>query len=253
MQRHHHVSGIILRKQQINEYDYLVSIFSPDLGKIKAIAKGARKISSSFSGHLETLNICRFQLYQTTHRYTITQCQTETNFKGIREDFQKSLFAMSLLEIFEKSTYSDEHGRELFELLEKTLNQINQHTQYFLDIEEFKLKLLNFMGVLPDIKRCSFCQKSWNANIWLSSDGHISCDECSHRLIKPTKVDFNLIKLMAYLTNQAHPQKNIRMNSTEKNKLNNISNLFLDNYLGLTMMSPKIIAKISISETQQSS
>ncbi|MFA5829681.1 MAG: DNA repair protein RecO [Candidatus Gracilibacteria bacterium] len=250
MQRQHHTKGIILKKEQRSEFDYAVTLFSPELGKIKATAKGSRKITSSFCGHLETLNICNFQLYQTPYRFTILQCQTETNFKAIRADLQKSLFAMLLLEIFEKSTYSDEHGAELYQLLESTLTQINNGQQYFLEIEEFKLKLLNFMGVLPDIKNCSFCHKPWlqtngQPNVWLNQDGHLSCDECSHKLIKPSKIDFSVIKLIAHLTFQDKPQKNIRMDSLQKNRLQQISNQFLNNYLDQEMRSPKVIAGLS--------
>ena len=67
--------GIILQKRNFGEHDQFVTFFSPELGLMEAAAKGSRKINSPFTGHLEILNICKFQIYKNARGQTITQCQ----------------------------------------------------------------------------------------------------------------------------------------------------------------------------------
>lgn len=141
-QRNLHTTGIILKKQPVGENDILVTLYSPEFGKIQAAAKGARKMTSSFSGHIETLNMCNVQLYKTPVRYTLIQCQTVESFKNIREDFERSMMAGLMIEIFHKSTLSTEHVPELFHLLKESLQKLCISEQHFLTVEGFKLNLL---------------------------------------------------------------------------------------------------------------
>ena len=178
--RHLNTPGIILKKHNSGEYDQFITLYCPTLGKIQALAKGSRKIESSFTGHLETLNICHFQLYKGPHTFMITQCQAESVFKNVRDDFTKSMLAILISEIFQRATSATEDGEALFYLLEKTLTSLNQNHKHLLCLESFKIKLLNLLGVMPDISRCSVCEKKWQQEqtIYLGNDGHLSCVTC---------------------------------------------------------------------------
>jgi len=55
--------AIVLGSKNFMESDKIVHLYSEDLGKIRAIAKGARRITSKFVGHLETLNLVTASLY----------------------------------------------------------------------------------------------------------------------------------------------------------------------------------------------
>ena len=73
---------VILGHKNFNESDKLVFLYSDKFGRIKAIAKGARKITSKFTGHLETLNICFVTLYFGPRNIIITELsQDEENIK----------------------------------------------------------------------------------------------------------------------------------------------------------------------------
>ncbi|MFZ2330595.1 MAG: DNA repair protein RecO, partial [Atribacterota bacterium] len=59
MNRLFRAEGIILKSIKLNEADKIVTIFSDDYGKIKAIAKGVRKTKSQFGSSMENLTINR--------------------------------------------------------------------------------------------------------------------------------------------------------------------------------------------------
>lgn len=249
--RHFVTQGIILKKKSRGENDNLILIFSPEIGKFQAISKSSRKITSSFIGHLETLNICNFQVYKTTHNYTITQCQLYKSYKKIQENLDKMVFALLTLEIIQKSIESEHHHDQAFELLISTLDEIENELNYEFIVENFKIKLLQLLGSLPEIALCFFCSKKWEIeeNIWLDQEGHLTCYQCLNKhnfnSNKFENVPFKLIKLINYIS-QNHFEKplKIELNSEQKFQLKKIVNTFLNNYLYQELNSEKIITKL---------
>src|SRR5205085_256621 len=106
---------------------------------------------SSFTGHLEILNLCQFQLYKSATNFTITECKSLQTFQKLRDSFDKSMVALLLLEIFQKCTGEQDQGEALFDLLKETLVRLNISSKSFIIMESFKIKLLALVGVMPDL------------------------------------------------------------------------------------------------------
>jgi len=254
-QRNIHTRGIILKKHPFGENDFSVTLYSPDLGKIQATAKGARKINSSLAGHIESLNLCEFQLYKSPVRYTMVQCQIKESFKNIRSDFDRAMMAGMMVEIFHKSTLSSEHSPELFYLLEQTLRKLDNSRQHFLTIESFKLNLLHQIGALPNLENCASCHNRWESDdtIWLESSGRLRCHDCSPHLekhdeytsenpIAPKRIEFNIIKLIHYLIQPFSEQnKNIAFSPQQKEQLSHVTRFFLQHFLEREILSEKML------------
>jgi DNA repair protein RecO (recombination protein O) len=240
--------GLILTKEPSGETDLNVTLYSPDLGKIRATAKGARKISSSFCGHLETLNLCRFQLYRNVNHLTITQCQVEENFKRIRRDFGRSMLASLLLEIFHKSTYSTEHGNELFRLMTETLLELATTSHSFLTIESFKLRLMHTLGILPDLNSCFSCRRTWNEEneIWLDMEGHLACLTCKRKHgTSQKRIDLPVIRLAGSLMQEkTGNNEKITVTIEQKKQLLHITHLFLQHYINREIVSERILKQL---------
>jgi DNA repair protein RecO (recombination protein O) len=242
--RNIHTPGIIIKKHPVGENDFLVTLYSPDLGKIQAAAKGARKISSSRAGHLETLNLCQFQLYKNRSRFTIVQCQAVENFKKIREDFTLVMHAGLMMEIFHKSTMGAEHSEELFHLLENGLRKLAESGQHFLTAESFKLNLLKQIGALPDLENCASCHTRWQngRTIWFDANGHLRCHDCPGLPDDARKIEFGIIKLIHYLTRPFGEQnKIIAFNSEQKEQLSHITRFFLQHFLDREILGEKML------------
>ena len=249
-QRNHHTTGIILKKHALGENDFAVTIYSPDLGKIQATAKGARKINASLSGHIETLNICNFQLYKSPVRYTIVQCQVSENFKKIRQNFNTAMTASMIVEIFHKSTFTNEHAPELFTLLEQSLHKLSNADQHFLTVESFKLNLLQQIGVLPNLQNCGSCHERWSSlhKIRLEKSGHLRCQTCAdtNQSDSAKPIEFNIIKLIHYLSQPFNTQtKKISFNADQQQQLKHITHFFLQHFLEREILSEKILQQSS--------
>lgn len=240
--RHTTATGIVLRKRNIGEQDQFVTFFSPELGKIETVARGARKNTSSFTGHIELLNICEFQIYKSAHSYTLTQCQIRQSFKNVRENLDLTMICFLLIEIFCKITQPEEQSHELYNLLLETLDNINKDTKNELYIENFKIKILKIAGALPDISLCNNCQHRWKEtdNIQADTEGHIFCMPCSPETT--TSIPFKTMKLLYYLTHQTNRDiTNINLTTQEAKVLKGVTDIFLHNFLATELKSEKII------------
>lgn len=146
--------AIILGNKNFGENHKLIFLYSKDLGKIKAIAKGARKITSKFSGHLETLNIVEAQLYFGPKNILITEINTLKSFSGkSQKDLDKIEHGLQIAEVTHKLIYENQSFDNLMELLEKTLDQINISQKSTLITQSYIIKLLDKIGHIPDFKK----------------------------------------------------------------------------------------------------
>jgi DNA repair protein RecO (recombination protein O) len=122
------IDGIILQSKSFFENDKLVELFSPQVGKIKALAKYAQKKPHIFGGRLEPLNHVELITYQTNSFMLITQCNIVHTYPKIRDSFNRLNLAFYCCNIIRKATVFDQHNHELFDLLSQTLKNLNLHT-----------------------------------------------------------------------------------------------------------------------------
>jgi DNA repair protein RecO (recombination protein O) len=250
--------GIILKKRPIGESDFLVSIYSPDLGMIEASARGGRKIDSSFSGHIESINMCKFQLHKTPRSYTITQCITISSWASLRDNLNNSLYAIQILEIFQKLATTSEDFPQLFQLLISTLEHLVNYPQKAdLTTTIFKIKILNLLGAMPDISRCSTCHTKWESNTKLvlqDEELHLLCATCSNLAAhgKTDALPFGLIKLIKYTMDQTF-QEIIKVSIDSENfyLLNRFCNSFLQHFIPHGSITGDIINQLKAGRPAQ--
>jgi len=235
-------SAVVLKKRASGERDYLVDFYSPDMGKSQALCKGGRAVTSRKNGHLEPLNLCTFQLYQTGQRFMLLQCQVENHFSELRSDFERSVMAMMMVEIVQKSTFGPEQSEAIFALLVRTLHKLDKSQGSFVTLEQFKLQLMDILGVLPDLNQCSMCQLPWEIekDIRLYPQGHLSCDRCHGLSVNQgTLLPFSILKLVRYLQKTDLLQI-LRLTDEQKNHLSAFTQLFLQQYTGKEIVAEKI-------------
>lgn len=146
------VTGIILGHKNFGEFDKLIHLYSQEFGKIKLIAKGARKITSKFTGHLETLNKCRAVIYFGPKNIILTEIITIKNLKRIHNNLEKLINALKIAEITNKIIQDNQQLEQLNELLEETIKQLGISLRNQFITSCYFLKLLNKAGLIPTLK-----------------------------------------------------------------------------------------------------
>ncbi|MDD3861733.1 MAG: DNA repair protein RecO [Candidatus Gracilibacteria bacterium] len=143
---------IILGHKDLSENDKFVFLYNEEMGKIKAVAKGARKITSKFTGHLETLNICTAEFYISPRNILITEISTDENFRNVRENLETLSGALQIAEITDKLLYENQKLENLIKLIQKTISHLSKTKKPLLISMAYMIKLLDKIGIIPDFK-----------------------------------------------------------------------------------------------------
>src|SRR5918999_4872407 len=94
--------GIVLKTIKLGEADRIVTFFTRQNGKVRAVAKGVRKTKSRFGGRLEPYTRVELLIYRGRSLDTITQADIIDPFRGLRHDYDRLWSAAALAEIVEK-------------------------------------------------------------------------------------------------------------------------------------------------------
>jgi DNA repair protein RecO (recombination protein O) len=158
------VEAVVLRHADYGEADRILTLFTRQLGKTRAIAKGARKITSRKAGHLEPFTHVRLQLAKGRDMPLITQADTVDGFLPIRENLVLTSQASYVLELVDRFTYdegTDSSG--IFRLLIETLERLSGKADPWMTTRYYEMRLLDHLGFRPKLFECAVCGKEIQA------------------------------------------------------------------------------------------
>jgi len=102
------VDAVVLRHSDYGEADRMLTLFTRQRGKMRVIAKGARKIASRKAGHIEPFTHVRLQLAKGKEMFLVTQADTVDAYQPLREDLILTGQAAYVLELLDRFSYEDE-------------------------------------------------------------------------------------------------------------------------------------------------
>lgn len=154
--RTYRTSALILKRRNFNEADRLLTILTPDRGKLEVIAKGARKPSSRKTGHIELYSRADVLLARGRTFHVLTQAELQEPYLPIREDLLRSAYAGYASELVDRFTFEadDTLTRPVFDLLDATLARFCTSCEPMLAVRYFELHLLHAVGFRPELSEC---------------------------------------------------------------------------------------------------
>ncbi|MBN1191099.1 MAG: DNA repair protein RecO [Dehalococcoidales bacterium] len=179
--REYQVEALIIRKIKLGEADRILSLYTPDMGKIEAVAKGVRRPKSKLAGHLELLTHSRIRLARGRNLDTITGSETVEGFLDVKNDILLTSCGLYIAELINQFTPERVSDPGLFYLLLDTLSRLSSAANTELILRYFELSLLNKTGYRPQLQTCVACDtvlKPLN-NAFCSMAGGVLCPECA--------------------------------------------------------------------------
>lgn len=178
--------GIVLRTYKLAEADRIVVLLTEQHGKVRAVAKGARKSGSRFSARLEPPSHAALQLYEGRELDTVTQVETVDHFRAIKDDLDRLTKAASLLEAVDQVAQEREADPALYQLLLGGLRALAAADAALL-VASFFLKLLAHDGVRPVVEVCAVCGRDDELCAFDLLDGGLLCRD--HRRGLPVSAE----------------------------------------------------------------
>jgi len=116
-ERSYRTHSVVLKRRDHADADRLLTVFTPNDGKIELLAKGARKTSSRKAGHLELFSHSSLLVAKSRTWDIITEATTVESFRHIRENLDNFGHAAYTCELIDCFTQADDENKELWELL----------------------------------------------------------------------------------------------------------------------------------------
>jgi len=173
--------AVVLRHADWGEADRLLTLYTRQLGKARALAKGARKIKSRKAGHLEPFTRVTLQLARGRDLLIVTQAETLDAYLPLRQDLVRTGYAAYVVELLDRFTYEDENANPaLFRLLTETLSCIAGRPDPWLAVCYYQVRLLDHLGFRPRLFNCANCEAEIQPQdqFFSPSQGGVLCPRC---------------------------------------------------------------------------
>jgi DNA repair protein RecO (recombination protein O) len=179
--RNYQTQGIILKQTKLGEFDKIITIYTPEFGKLKAVAKGACRPKSKLGGNVEPLTHSSMLLAKGRNLDIITQSQTINGFLALKSDLWRMACGLYILELIDSFTVEGGENRPLFDLLLDILNQLSEPDSNDTVLRYFELHLLHYLGYRPQLHQCVNCDSPLKpvVNFFSPSKGGLLCPHCN--------------------------------------------------------------------------
>ena len=171
--------GVVLKAIKLGEADRILTIYTRQNGKVRAVAKGVRKTKSRFGGRLEPLTQVDLLIYRGRNLDTITGADVISSFKELRTDYDRLTSAGALVDLVEKITPDREKAYPVYSLLLAGLNALGTQRSETI-VPAFLVKLLSISGYHPQLTVCAGCGSNDTLQGFSPGIGGVVCELCWH-------------------------------------------------------------------------
>lgn len=172
--------GVVLKTIKLGEADRIVTLFTRENGKVRAVAKGIRKTKSRFGGRLEPFTHVNLLLYRGRGELdTVTSADIVDAFTPMRNDFAGLAGASALAEIVDKISPDRERAFSTYALLLAALGALTLDTRGTV-VPAFLVKLLSVAGFHPQLDSCAGCEEAGPLGGFSPALGGAVCESCWH-------------------------------------------------------------------------
>jgi len=172
--------GIIIAEKNLSDFDKILTILTPNIGKIECVAKGARRPKSLLMAGTQFLCFGEYLLYKGSENYSMNSCETIEIFYNIRTDLDKLKYAVYITKIVNDVTTENQNNYKVLQLYLNTLYVISntdKDLEFIASI--FRLRLLSIIGYKPEIGECKLCKnKDELVKFSIKENGFI-CKNCA--------------------------------------------------------------------------
>ncbi|MGH2756140.1 MAG: DNA repair protein RecO [Actinomycetota bacterium] len=169
--------GVVLKTIKLGEADRIVTLFTRESGKVRAVAKGIRKTKSRFGGRLEPFTRVQLLIYRGRNLDTITQADILDSFDPVRRDFTSLTSASAMAEMVEKITPEREGAFSTYALLIGGLRALAADKGGTV-LPAFLIKLLSVSGYHPELRSCAGCGDQGPLGGFSPALGGAVCESC---------------------------------------------------------------------------
>lgn len=174
--------GIIIAEHNVSDFDKMLTILTPNLGKIECLAKGSRKPKSLLMAGTQILCFGEYILYKGSDNYSMNSCEIIELFYKIRVDLDKLKYAAYITKIINDVTTENQNNYRILQLYLNTLYVIaesDKNLEFITSI--FRIRLMSIIGFRPQIEECVMCKTKETLEYFSIRDSGFKCKVCARQ------------------------------------------------------------------------
>jgi DNA repair protein RecO (recombination protein O) len=184
-----------------SESDKIVTFFTRDFGKLRGIAKGAKRTKKGFGSTLELFSYINLIFFDKGNLglARINSCYSIESYMEICKDIQKVAYGSYFVELVNGLVGEKEKNDGIFNLLVDSLFLINYQKLDEEIARIFEIRLLSLLGYQPQLEECLICahKLSSKEKFWFSPvKGGILCNRCSHGFKKLSSISLGTLRIL---------------------------------------------------------
>jgi DNA repair protein RecO (recombination protein O) len=222
-------------------------MYSREQGKLRAIAKGVRKIQSRKAGHLEPFTRSTIQIAKGHDLWIVTQTEALDLYTPIKEDLQLLSQAAYVVELLDRFTYEEGQNWQLYKLLTETLERLSLLEDPFISVRYYEMRLLDLLGFRPLLFECAACGAEITAqNQFFSADlGGVLCPACAFRGQSRREVSVEALRYMRHIQRSTFKEAQMANPPAEvRQEMEALQNYYLTYLLERNLNSPEFLKQI---------
>lgn len=179
-ERLYRTEAVVLSRMDYGEADRILTVYTPQRGKLRLIAKGVRRPNSRLGPHLEYFTRCQLMLAKGRELDTVTGAETIDAHRRLRTDLDAFGHASHMVELLLRLTEDRQENEGAFSLLSGSLQLLDDGVDAFNVTRHFELALLTLLGYKPELYRCIACASDLTAvpNALSNRQGGLLCPQC---------------------------------------------------------------------------
>ena len=170
--------GLVLRVTDYNDRDSLLTLLTPENGKLTVKARGLRRKNSPLTAPCQLLAYGDYTLFEYRGSYTINEAASVELFQNLRRDLSKLSLGIYFAQVAELICQEDLPNPELLSLVLNCLHGLS-----WMNLQEekvkavFELRAACLAGYMPDLSGCHGCGCEYPDRFDLS-EGSLECAGC---------------------------------------------------------------------------
>ena len=179
----HSTEAIVVGGHDLAEADRIIVFYTQTLGKVRAVADGARRIRTRFGGSLQLFTQGRLVYFERPNRtlHKVNEFAVIRSHHPLREDLDRIAFGSAAVEAVSSGVEEEEAHPDLYRLLADGLDLLEEAARPALVMQGFLLHLLRLLGYRPELAECVHCHRvlAGGTEVRISpGQGGVLCPNC---------------------------------------------------------------------------
>lgn len=174
----------MVRSDREGETDRMLTLYSRELGRVLAMARGADRPRNRWAGRTRLFALIRGDLYQKRrggNRFTLTQCQLLNAHAGIQSSLVRIRAAAEICEMVSLLTPLGVPQPSLWDLVMGSLELLERGRGEAAVVPAFQIRFLEILGLSPHLAGCTMCGRPYARNsaaYYSAPRGGLVCRSC---------------------------------------------------------------------------